>query len=49
MTDNEKRRAAAKEAATSDGREFDLKGWHARALALGPLGLKRLGDELARA
>ena len=42
-------RAAATAAAEADGREFDLKGWHARALALGPLGLRRLGDELVRA
>ena len=42
-------RAAARAAAASEGREFELKGWHARALALGPLGLRRLGDELARA
>jgi uncharacterized protein (DUF885 family) len=42
-------RTAARSAAEADGREFDLKGWHARALALGPLGLQRLGDELARA
>ena len=31
------------------GREFDRKGWHARTLALGPLGLDRLAVELARA
>jgi uncharacterized protein (DUF885 family) len=41
-------REAAKAAATAEGREFDRKEWHARALALGPLGLKRLGAELAR-
>ncbi|MBF8289495.1 MAG: hypothetical protein HW391_463 [Chloroflexi bacterium] len=41
-------RQAAKSAAAADGREFDRKGWHARALALGPLGLRRLGLELAR-
>ncbi|HEX5240867.1 MAG TPA: DUF885 domain-containing protein [Candidatus Limnocylindrales bacterium] len=44
---------AGREAATSrartEGREFDLKGWHARALALGPLGLTRLVEELAKA
>jgi len=40
-------REAAKAAATADGRAFDLKAWHARALALGPLGLRRLGTELA--
>jgi uncharacterized protein (DUF885 family) len=42
-------RTAARSAAEADGREFDLRGWHARALALGPLGLQRLGAELARA
>jgi uncharacterized protein (DUF885 family) len=41
-------RDAAVAAATSAGRDFDRKTWHARALALGPLGLKRLGVELAR-
>jgi uncharacterized protein (DUF885 family) len=41
-------REAAKAAAAAEGRAFDLKTWHARALALGPLGLKRLGAELAR-
>jgi uncharacterized protein (DUF885 family) len=41
-------REAARAAAAADGREFDLKAWHARALALGPLGLRRLGAELAR-
>jgi uncharacterized protein (DUF885 family) len=40
-------RDAAVAAATDAGREFDRKSWHARALALGPLGLKRLGTELA--
>jgi uncharacterized protein (DUF885 family) len=40
-------RGAAQAAAAAEGREFDRKGWHARALALGPLGLKRLGSELA--
>jgi uncharacterized protein (DUF885 family) len=40
-------RDAAQAAAAAGGREFDRKGWHARALALGPLGLKRLGTELA--
>ncbi|TAK01841.1 MAG: DUF885 domain-containing protein [Chloroflexota bacterium] len=40
-------REAAQAAAAGAGREFDRKGWHARALALGPLGLKRLGAELA--
>jgi len=42
-------RAAASSAAAADRRTFDLKAWHARALALGPLGLDRLGNELARA
>ena len=42
-------REAARAAAVSAGREFDLKAWHARALALGPLGLDRLEGELARA
>lgn len=41
-------REEAKAAAAAEGREFNLKTWHARALALGPLGLKRLGTELAR-
>jgi uncharacterized protein (DUF885 family) len=40
-------RDAAKAAARAAGRDFDLKGWHARALALGPIGLKRLEAELA--
>jgi uncharacterized protein (DUF885 family) len=40
-------RGAAQAAAAAEGREFDRKGWHARALARGPLGLKRLGTELA--
>ena len=42
-------REAARAAAVADGREFDLKRWHANALALGPLGLDRLGAELAKA
>ncbi len=42
-------RDAARAAATSAGREFDRKAWHAGALALGPLGLRRLGAELAKA
>ena len=41
-------REAAKAAAATDARTFDRKAWHARALALGPLGLRRLGAELAR-
>jgi uncharacterized protein (DUF885 family) len=40
-------REAAQAAAANAGRDFDRKSWHARALALGPLGLKRLGTELA--
>ena len=39
-------RAAAQAAA---GASFDLRAWHARALALGPLGLDRLEAELAAA
>ena len=39
-------RAAARAAA---GTSFDLRAWHARALALGPLGLDRLEAELAAA
>ncbi|MBI2777375.1 MAG: DUF885 domain-containing protein [Chloroflexi bacterium] len=41
-------REAAQAAAAHAGRAFDRKGWHARALALGPLGLRRLGAELAK-
>ena len=41
-------RDQATAAAAADGREFDRKAWHARGLALGPLGLRRLGAELAR-
>jgi uncharacterized protein (DUF885 family) len=40
-------RDAAERAAAGSGRAFDRKAWHARALALGPLGLKHLGEELA--
>ncbi len=40
-------REAAKAAAAAEGRAFDRKAWHAKALALGPLGLRRLGVELA--
>ena len=36
-------REAARQAA---GERFDLKDWHARALALGPLGLDDLQREL---
>jgi uncharacterized protein (DUF885 family) len=42
-------RDGAKAAARATGREFDLKAWHARSLALGPLGLTRLVDELSKA
>jgi uncharacterized protein (DUF885 family) len=42
-------RDAATARALAEGREFDLKGWHARALALGPLGLTMLVEELAKA
>ena len=37
-------RASARAAA---GASFDLRAWHARALALGPLGLDRLERKLA--
>ncbi|HYL41292.1 MAG TPA: DUF885 domain-containing protein, partial [Candidatus Binatus sp.] len=40
-------REAARAAAAAEGRTFDRKAWHARALALGPLGLRQLGEELA--
>ena len=36
------------QASTSAGAAFDLKAWHARALALGALGLDDLAGELAR-
>jgi len=42
-------RDKARAAAAADGRAFDQKGWHARSLALGPLGLRRLEVELAKA
>ena len=32
---------------TAQGPAFDRKTWHSRVLALGPLGLDRLGEELA--
>ena len=41
-------REAAQSAAAAAGRTFDRRAWHAGALALGPLGLRRLGAELAR-
>ena len=34
-------------AMTAQGPAFDRKTWHSRVLALGPLGLDRLGEELA--
>lgn len=40
-------RDAAQKAAAAAGRNFDRKAWHAGSLALGPLGLRRLGTELA--
>jgi uncharacterized protein (DUF885 family) len=41
---------AGREAARKrQGAAFDLKRWHANALALGPLGLDRLGAELEKA
>jgi len=40
-------RSAAQARAAAEGREFDRKAWHAGALALGPLGLDRLQEELA--
>ncbi len=42
-------REAASARARVDGRAFDRRAWHAGALALGPLGLRRLGAELAKA
>ncbi|MBI3746256.1 MAG: DUF885 domain-containing protein [Chloroflexi bacterium] len=42
-------REKARSAAAASGRAFDQKGWHARSLALGPLGLRRLEVELAKA
>ena len=41
-------REAAMASAVEAGRPFDRKAWHAGALALGPLGLRRLGAELAK-
>ncbi len=41
-------REAARSAAAATGRAFDRKAWHAESLALGPLGLRRLGAELAK-
>jgi uncharacterized protein (DUF885 family) len=42
-------RDSAKASARAAGRDFDLKAWHAHSLALGPLGLKQLVEELAKA
>ncbi len=42
-------RERARSAAAARGEAFDQKSWHARSLALGPLGLRRLGEELAKA
>jgi uncharacterized protein (DUF885 family) len=41
-------RQRARERATSEGRDFSLKAWHAGSLALGPLGLDRLVGELEK-
>jgi len=41
-------RSAAQERAVAEGRAFDRKAWHAGALALGPLGLDRLREELSK-
>ena len=41
-------RDAAIASAKGAGREFDRTAWHAGALALGPLGLDRLVEELAK-
>jgi uncharacterized protein (DUF885 family) len=40
--------AARAEARTAWGGDFDLRRWHARAIALGPLGLGTFTDELRR-
>ncbi|HEX9064270.1 MAG TPA: DUF885 domain-containing protein [Streptosporangiaceae bacterium] len=40
-------RAAAREAHSARGLEFDLKSWHMAALSLGSLGLDDLAEELA--
>jgi uncharacterized protein (DUF885 family) len=40
--------AARDEARTALGTTFDLRRWHARAIALGPLGLGTFTDELRR-
>ena len=40
-------REAASATAAAAGQVFDRRAWHAGALALGPLGLRRLGAELA--
>ncbi len=41
-------RDAASARASAEGRTFDRRAWHAGALSLGPLGLRRLGAELAK-
>ncbi|HET9733327.1 MAG TPA: DUF885 domain-containing protein [Acidimicrobiales bacterium] len=40
--------AGREDARRRAGPDFSLKDWHARALALGPIGLDALSDELAR-
>lgn len=44
----EQARDGARDAAAASGRAFDLKDFHARALALGSVGLDVLREELAR-
>ena len=41
--------AARQEAQQRQGAAFDLKQWHTRALALGPVGLSTLADALRTA
>jgi uncharacterized protein (DUF885 family) len=40
--------AAREDGRTRDGRDFDLKAWHTKALRLGAIGLDQLRAELAR-
>jgi uncharacterized protein (DUF885 family) len=40
--------AAREDGRTRDGRDFDLKAWHTKALRLGAIGLDQLRGELAR-
>jgi uncharacterized protein (DUF885 family) len=40
--------AARDEARRRHGAAFDLKGFHTKALDLGPMGLEQLEQELAR-